>query len=69
MGTAAKNGHKKTAPNTGYIRRTVAKIFSDADATHPNNDRVDSSVISRAKLMMVKKSIILLCRLYANWME
>ncbi|CDS02634.1 hypothetical protein LRAMOSA00039 [Lichtheimia ramosa] len=53
MGPAAKNGHKKTAPNTGYIRRTVAKIFSDADATLPNNDRVDSSVISRAKLMMI----------------
>lgn len=63
MGTAAKNGHKKTAPNTGYIRRTVAKIFSDADATHPNNDRVDSSVISRAKLMMVKYYFTL-CRLY-----
>lgn len=54
MGPAAKNGDKKTAPNTGYIRRTVAKIFSDADATLPNNDRVDSSVISRAKLMMVR---------------
>ncbi|KAI9323754.1 3-hydroxy-3-methylglutaryl coenzyme A reductase [Dichotomocladium elegans] len=52
MGYAAKSGTKKSPPNNGFIRRTIAKVFSDLDISQSNN-QISSSIISRVKLLMV----------------
>ncbi|KAG0179126.1 3-hydroxy-3-methylglutaryl-coenzyme A (HMG-CoA) reductase isozyme [Apophysomyces sp. BC1034] len=46
---------KKNSPNTGYIRRTVLKAFSDTNTTGTEDDskQSDGPIIARVKLLMI----------------